>query len=346
MVSKLHERHMWDDTLLIVLSDNGGPVYIPGSANNYPLKGGKYSDWEGGVRTLGVVGGGVVPAGLQGTTYSGLVSIADWYGIFCDLAGANWTDTAALKANEWLDRERPDLPQLHPVDSVRGLADAILSGNQTNLHPVLQLSDSALIRWPYKIVMGVQSFSNHTGPLYPNCSTLQSPSEPWHNDTKVFDHHIPWSHDTEELWRHLWAQDCVDGCLYDLSGDPNEHTDLSSDPYFADTLQELRDDLRDANAELFLPDRGSEAYEACDMTVSNGGFYGPFVAAQTYYTGPFPTPSHVQEAEEEAFKDLVAILSKPNVTSATLALARQLFPEYFRDPLEQSFDHCLPASLV
>ena len=29
------------------LADNGGPL---GSANNYPLKGGKHSNWQGGVR--------------------------------------------------------------------------------------------------------------------------------------------------------------------------------------------------------------------------------------------------------------------------------------------------------
>jgi len=34
---------MWDNTLVVMLSDNGGPVYRPASANNYPHRGGKYS---------------------------------------------------------------------------------------------------------------------------------------------------------------------------------------------------------------------------------------------------------------------------------------------------------------
>ncbi len=39
---------------MVVSSDNGGPTYyIPnigyGGASNQPLKGGKMSDWEGGV---------------------------------------------------------------------------------------------------------------------------------------------------------------------------------------------------------------------------------------------------------------------------------------------------------
>ena len=64
----------WDTLLLLFTSDNGGPIYDPGSANNWPLKvarlsssscsttatkpppppslaqGGKYADWEGGTR--------------------------------------------------------------------------------------------------------------------------------------------------------------------------------------------------------------------------------------------------------------------------------------------------------
>eukprot|EP00662_Eupelagonemidae_sp_cell21_P052772 gene52772-12330_t len=43
---------MWGDTLLVFTSDNGGPVYGNGTAgaNNWPLRGGKMSNWEGGIR--------------------------------------------------------------------------------------------------------------------------------------------------------------------------------------------------------------------------------------------------------------------------------------------------------
>lgn len=36
--SKLRERGMWNDTVLVFLSDNGGPIYEPGAANNWPLR--------------------------------------------------------------------------------------------------------------------------------------------------------------------------------------------------------------------------------------------------------------------------------------------------------------------
>mmetsp|Transcript_19876 Transcript_19876/g.63275 ORF Transcript_19876/g.63275 Transcript_19876/m.63275 type:complete len:352 (+) Transcript_19876:81-1136(+) len=45
LVSAFRARGLWEDTLMVASSDNGGP--IAAAANNFPLRGGKYSDWEG-----------------------------------------------------------------------------------------------------------------------------------------------------------------------------------------------------------------------------------------------------------------------------------------------------------
>ena len=50
LVAALKSRGMWDNLLFVTSSDNGGPVYPGGGANNYPLKGGKMGDWQGGIR--------------------------------------------------------------------------------------------------------------------------------------------------------------------------------------------------------------------------------------------------------------------------------------------------------
>lgn len=55
VVDALVARGMWEDTLLVFSSDNGGPVYISpdtdsvldGSGNNWPLRGGKVCGCQG-----------------------------------------------------------------------------------------------------------------------------------------------------------------------------------------------------------------------------------------------------------------------------------------------------------
>ncbi len=64
IVQALKDRGMWDSLLLVVSADNGGP--IGGGANNYPLKGGKSSDWQGGVRVNAFASGGFIPETQKG----------------------------------------------------------------------------------------------------------------------------------------------------------------------------------------------------------------------------------------------------------------------------------------
>ena len=45
----------------VFTSDNGGPVYFGGAAgaNNYPLRGGKTSNYQGGIRVNAFASGGI-----------------------------------------------------------------------------------------------------------------------------------------------------------------------------------------------------------------------------------------------------------------------------------------------
>ena len=50
VTAALKAKGWWDATLMVLHSDNGGPVDIDESgANNWPLRGGKYSKFEGGI---------------------------------------------------------------------------------------------------------------------------------------------------------------------------------------------------------------------------------------------------------------------------------------------------------
>ncbi len=82
---------LWEDTLLLVTSDNGGMpnASFPASAGcNFPLRAGKGNCFEGGVRVPAFVSGGVLPQSARGTVNENFVSIVDWYSTVAALAGA------------------------------------------------------------------------------------------------------------------------------------------------------------------------------------------------------------------------------------------------------------------
>lgn len=74
---------LWDSTLLIVSTDNGG---IPSRGGyNWPLRGHKASLWEGGVRGVGFVHGKMLQK--TGIKCKELFHVTDWYPTLLYLAG-------------------------------------------------------------------------------------------------------------------------------------------------------------------------------------------------------------------------------------------------------------------
>ncbi len=86
VVAALEEQHMIDNTLIVFSSDNGGAQ--PGIlADNSPLRGGKGSTFEGGVRACAfATWPGRIPAGK---TVDQPLHIIDWYPTFLKLAGGS-----------------------------------------------------------------------------------------------------------------------------------------------------------------------------------------------------------------------------------------------------------------
>ena len=92
-------RGLWAQTLLVFSSDNGGPVNAgQGAGNNYPLRGGKHTAFEGGVRLSAFVAGGYLPPKLIGTVNTANIHLADWYATFCALVNIDPTDKRAAAA--------------------------------------------------------------------------------------------------------------------------------------------------------------------------------------------------------------------------------------------------------
>lgn len=83
------KKGMWENTVMVLFGDNGGWMSANGTAggNNYPLTGGKYNNWEGGIRLNAFLSGGFLPKASRGTQHHGLVAGWDWYATWCALAG-------------------------------------------------------------------------------------------------------------------------------------------------------------------------------------------------------------------------------------------------------------------
>jgi len=84
-VDALYRRGLWENTLVVLTSDNGGQPYA--QTWNWPMRGGKQTYLEGGIRMHTAVGGGFLPSPLRGRVSNVLSSNVDWWPTFSWLAG-------------------------------------------------------------------------------------------------------------------------------------------------------------------------------------------------------------------------------------------------------------------
>ncbi|XP_020607256.1 arylsulfatase B-like isoform X2 [Orbicella faveolata] len=79
----MQQAGLWEDTLMIFTTDNGGiPVH---GGYNWPLRGHKGSLWEGGLRAIGFVHGKMPQK--TGIKCTELLHVTDWYPTLLHIAG-------------------------------------------------------------------------------------------------------------------------------------------------------------------------------------------------------------------------------------------------------------------
>jgi hypothetical protein len=97
VVDALRTKGMWANTVLIVTTDNGGN--LGGSGNNWPLRGGKFTFWQGGVRGISFINSPLLPKAMVGGVWPGMMHAVDWYTTIAELSGASADNTGPVPAD-------------------------------------------------------------------------------------------------------------------------------------------------------------------------------------------------------------------------------------------------------
>mmetsp|Transcript_3291 Transcript_3291/g.8099 ORF Transcript_3291/g.8099 Transcript_3291/m.8099 type:complete len:638 (+) Transcript_3291:166-2079(+) len=251
-VTRLKATGLYENTLIIFSSDNGGPH---DHANNFPYRGSKGSDWEGGTRVVAFVSGGIIPQPLRGTRRQGLMHVCDWYATLGFLAGYAPVDPKAAAA------------KLPPVDSINlwpwivgdakqsPRTEVPLSGGSSSGSGLIKVVNGTT----WKLVRGSQGTSMFPGVHMPNSTDDGSNT----------------------------AIDCGTGQLYNLDIDAVEHHDLSQDAGHSDVLRLLQARATALDATYFQSDGSMAVDPAAKQTAESkyGGFWGPWLPP-----GPVPAP--------------------------------------------------------
>ena len=165
----LRAQDMWSDTLIIHTADNGGsvsPLAVEVRGTNFPLRGGKNTNFDGGVRVPAFLTGGYVPPSRRGRTLRGYVHLADWYTTIIALSGMRLAPGSVP----------PDGLNMWPY--IAGLP----GGGSDNMSPRSEIvlsteskkagSVDAMIFGQYKLIIGKPLCDGYTSAHYPENNTL------------------------------------------------------------------------------------------------------------------------------------------------------------------------------
>lgn len=255
VTAALHDTGMWDNTLLLWSSDNGGAVHDGGGANVWPLRGGYFNNWEGGIRAAAFLSGGVLPPAVRGRKLEGFIHECDWLATFCRLADVDPADAGAAAAG---------LPPIDSLDVWPLVSGTNLTSPRTEwpLTPMGEDTTRAthggdaayMAEGRYKLIVGERvEQAGWCGQVHPNISRR------WDSFKDV---------------TNCSARGAKKGCLFDVLADPGEHEDLALS--MPEKAAEIYAKMLDAERHWFNPDRGEPSPLACEIANATG-YWQPFL---------------------------------------------------------------------
>lgn len=207
IILSLKQRSMYNNTIILLTTDNGAPVATGeigkqelttrncGGSNGL-LRGSKMTDWQGGVRGLTLLSGGLIPPSRHNSTYSGMVHQTDWYASFAAVGGVS-------EERLW-NKSGPITP-----DSVAGILHAILHDEAS---PRTELVHNINGKLPGAIRVGNYKLVNGD----PNLKRPYNGYNGWNN--------------TALTGNQSQIHPCTKrACLFNIVVDPHEQQDLADE---------------------------------------------------------------------------------------------------------------------
>jgi arylsulfatase B len=125
IIKQLQDSNMWEDTLVVYTTDNGGDMWIcderdstnkdkkcTRTGSNRPMRGGKHDVWEGGVNGEGFLSGPAMEKlGIKpGKKFSNFVMAMDWLPTLAAITGVEPSGDNPLDGVNQLDNFRGEGP--------------------------------------------------------------------------------------------------------------------------------------------------------------------------------------------------------------------------------------------
>mmetsp|Transcript_29208 Transcript_29208/g.50472 ORF Transcript_29208/g.50472 Transcript_29208/m.50472 type:complete len:549 (+) Transcript_29208:104-1750(+) len=150
LVDNLKANGMYDNSIIVVTSDNGGCSYYMGG--NQPLRGEKNTVYEGGVKVNAFVHSPLLPRAVRGTTYDDLFHISDWFPTL--LEGALGFETGDIPGVSSSGGNLDGYNQWGPLTT----AGAVGTGPRHEVLHTVKTEENYVVvglrRGDYKLVMG------------------------------------------------------------------------------------------------------------------------------------------------------------------------------------------------
>merc|ERR550534_1787411 len=228
LIDFLKESGMWDNMVIFITSDNGAlpfteqDIYTDWGCN-WPLRGGKVTHFEGGIKVWAGLTGGLVPYDYQGATFDSLTHITDFAATAMRLS---------MTQTEY--NERKSLTGTEKVIDGNNIFsfehhDLIVHNVKPHYVPSWVREegfDYAATDGEWKYIVGVWD------------SAAQGHG--WYN----FPGHGVIDQDNDPLMYSEAGGNCTHGCLFHLMTDPNEYHDVSNEYsdialYFSDMIDAI-----------------------------------------------------------------------------------------------------------